>query len=105
MATKPGPEATIRAVPGVIYAPIERRARVAGTGIEVCKIVKTYRSVAESWERLQTAYGWLTADQLRAALTFYSLNSAFVEQSLEGDEQGALEKFWAEHPETRPPRR
>ena len=62
----------MRCVPGIIFVdgPIGRRARVAGTGLEVFEVIKVYRSVAEDWDRLKAALHWLTDDQLRAALTY-----------------------------------
>lgn len=105
MAAKPGASAAISPVPGIIYSPIEQRARLAGTGIDVFEVVKTFRSVGESRERLQAAYDWLTADQLRAALAFYELNRDFVEESLEQDEDDVLAEFWTAYPQSRPPRR
>ena len=62
----------MRRVPGIIFVdgPIGRRARVAGTGLEVFEVIKVYRSVAEDWDRLIAALHWLTDDQLRAAPTY-----------------------------------
>jgi uncharacterized protein (DUF433 family) len=97
--------ADITQVPGILFTPIERRARIQGTGIEVFEVIKSYRSVGENWEDLREAYHWLTEDQLRAALTFYAKNRAFVEASLEPDEIGAIEAFWEKYPQTRPPQR
>ena len=92
-------------VPGIIYAPIERRARVQGTGIEVFEVIKSYRSVGQDWERLRKVYHWLSDEQLRAALTFYAKNRPFVDARLAAEETPTLEEFWAQYPQTRPPQR
>ena len=80
----------ITQVPGIIYSPLEHRARIQGTGIEVFEIVYVYRSVGRSWEHLQRAFNWLTPEQLRATLTFAEKNPEFVNAELE-QQDAALE--------------
>lgn len=48
-----------------------RRARIAGTGIEVWEVIATYKGIAEDFVRLRQAYHWLTEQQLRAAVGYY----------------------------------
>jgi len=48
-----------------------RRARIAGTGIEVWEVIATYKGIAEDFARLRQAYHWLTEQQLRAAVGYY----------------------------------
>lgn len=61
-----------RRMPGIVFAngPAGRRARIAGTGIEVFQIVKTYRAVGEDREKLAEVYHWLAREQLDAALAY-----------------------------------
>ena len=63
----------MRRCPGIILAEgvSGRRARVAGTGIEVWEILANYQSLHQDFTRLQKAFHWLTADQLRSALGYY----------------------------------
>jgi len=48
-----------------------RKARIAGTGIEVWEVIAVYKSVEESFDRLKTTFHWLSEPQLRAALGYY----------------------------------
>ena len=61
-----------RQVPGIVFAdgPSGRRARIAGTGIEVFEIARTYRAVNEDRARLVATYDWLSARQIDAALSY-----------------------------------
>ncbi len=63
----------MRRVPGIIFAdgPTGRRARIAGTGLEVFELIGGYRSVGEDWDAFRDAYHWLDERQLRAALEYY----------------------------------
>lgn len=59
--------------PGIIFTvgTTGRRARIAGTGIEVWEVIATYKGVGENFTRLQKAYHWLTEQQLRSAIGYY----------------------------------
>ena len=48
-----------------------RRARIAGTGIEVWEVIATYKGVDKDFNRSQKAYHWLTGQQLRSAIGYY----------------------------------
>ena len=65
-------------VPGIIYDPVTRRARIAGSALEVWEVIDGYRSVGYDWSRLESAFDWLTSEQLRAAVTFANQNPEFV---------------------------
>jgi uncharacterized protein (DUF433 family) len=69
----------MRRVPGIVFAdgPCGRRARIAGTGLDVFEIIEGYQSVGKDLKRLRIAYHWLTPDQLQAALDYYA---AFPEE-------------------------
>lgn len=64
----------VQRVPGIIFAdgPAGRRARVAGTGIDVFEVIKGYHVMDDDWSRLTKAYHWLRRAQLRAGLKFYA---------------------------------
>lgn len=59
--------------PGIVFTEgtTGRRARIAGTGIEVWEVIATYKGVDEDFNRLQKAYHWLTGLQLRSAIGYY----------------------------------
>ena len=65
-------------VPGIVYDPVTRRARVAGTGLEVWEIINGYRSVGYDWERLEWSFDRLSRSQLQAAVTFANRNPQFI---------------------------
>lgn len=92
-------------VPGIVYDPIDDRARIQGTGIEVFEVMLIYQSVGNDWDGLRAACDWLTDGQLRAALAFAEVNPEHVQARLrrEAAVPQQLEKLWREYPITRPP--
>ncbi len=69
----------MKRVPGIIFAdgPAGRRARIAGTGLDVFEIIKAHQIMGNKRSRLDTAFHWLTCEQLDAALAYYA---AFPEE-------------------------
>jgi len=67
--------------PGIIFTEgvSGKRARIAGTGIEVWEMVATYRSVGEDFGRLRKSYHWLTVQQLKSALGYYNVYTAEID--------------------------
>lgn len=59
--------------PGIIFSEgvHGRRARIAGTGIEVWEVIAVYESLGKDFERLRTTFHWLSEPQLRIALGYY----------------------------------
>src|SRR6266540_1522499 len=54
----------LRACPGILFAdgPSGRRARIAGTGIDVWEVIEAYRGLGRKWARLRTTaskVGWI----------------------------------------------
>ena len=90
----------IRRCPGIIFAEGTRgrRARVAGTGIEVWEIIATYQSVKKDLKRLKKAYHWLSQEQLRAALGYYSAYPQEIDRQIEQNERWDKEKVRERHP-------
>ena len=82
----------MRRCPGIVFADgvSGRRARVAGTGLEVWEVISTYRSVDKDFSRLQKAYHWLTEQQLRTTIGYYT---AYREEI---DELITLNESWSE---------
>ena len=64
----------MRRCPGIVFSSgvTGRRARIAGTGIEVWEIVAQYKSLKRDQEKLSQAFHWLTKAQVKAALGYYA---------------------------------
>jgi uncharacterized protein (DUF433 family) len=79
----------MRRCPGILFAEgtSGRRARVAGTGIEVWEVIATYKSVKEDFKRLRKAYHWLSAEQLKAALGYYTVYPEEIGRLIKQNEQ------------------
>lgn len=75
MTTKPLSEAEkLARVPGIVFAdgPCGRRARIAGTGLDVFEVIGEYLQMNRSRARLARAFHWLTPGQRDAALAYYA---------------------------------
>ncbi len=90
----------MRRCPGIVFSEgiSGRRARVAGTGIEVWEIIATYRSVKKDLKRLKNAYHWLSQEQLRAALGYYSAYPQEIDGLIEQNERWNEEEMKMRHP-------
>jgi uncharacterized protein (DUF433 family) len=90
----------MRRCPGVLFArgTSGRRARVAGTGIEVWEIIATYKSVKQDFKRLKKAYHWLSPEQLRAALGYYSAYPEEIHRLIEENERWDEKKIGSRYP-------
>ena len=78
----------MRRCPGIVFADgvSGRRARIAGTGLEVWEVISTYRSVNQDFSRLQKAYHWLTEQQLRAAIGYYTAYREEIDEVIKRNE-------------------
>ncbi len=83
----------MRRCPGIVFADgvSGRRARIAGTGLEVWEVITTYRSVNQDFSRLQKAYHWLTEQQLRAAIGYYTAYREEIDEVIERNESWSRE--------------
>jgi len=90
----------MRRCPGILFAEgtSGRRARVAGTGIEVWEVVATYKSLKEDFKRLQKAYHWLSGEQLKAALGYETIYPQEIDRLIEQNEQWNDEKLRERYP-------
>ena|SRR5579875_220357 len=93
-------------VPGIIFAdgPTGRRARVAGTGIEVFEIIEGYHQAGDDWGLLKQSFEWLSDEQLKAALAYYAAFPEEIDAWIRSNHE-PLEAFWQKHPYSRPPGR
>jgi uncharacterized protein (DUF433 family) len=90
----------MRRCPGILFAEGTggRRARVAGTGIEVWEVIAAYKSMKEDFKRLQKAYHWLSVEQLKAALGYYTIYPQEIDRLIEQNEQWDDEKVRKRYP-------
>jgi len=86
--------------PGIVFTDgtSGRRARIAGTGIEVWEVIGAYKSVGNDYDRLRKAYNWLTDQQLRAAVGFYQAYPEDAESLLERNDAVNAESVRKRHP-------
>jgi len=86
--------------PGIVFSEgvRERRARVAGTGIEVWEVIANYKSVDEDIERLHTIYHWLTEFQLKAALAYYWTYPQEIDHLIDQNENWTRESIQNKYP-------
>jgi uncharacterized protein (DUF433 family) len=93
----------MRRCPGILFAEgtSGRRARVAGTGIEVWEVIATFKSVKEDLKKLQKAYHWLSREQLKAALGYYMAYPQEIDQLIEQNERWNEERVRDRYPFTR----
>ena len=90
----------MRRCPGIIFGEgvSGRRAKVAGTGIEVWEIIAAYKSVGKGLKRLKKAYHWLSQEQVKAALSYYSAYPEEIDRLIERNESWTKRKIQERHP-------
>jgi len=95
----------MRRCPGIVFAEgtSGRRARVAGSGIEVWEIIAAYQSLKKDAGRLKKTYHWLSPEQLRAALAFYSAYPEEIDRQIEKNQRWNQEETRKRHPFMSPP--
>lgn len=86
--------------PGIVFTEgvSGKRARIAGTGIEVWEVVATYRSVGEDFERLSKSYHWLTVQQLKSALGYYRVYTSEIDAIIADNEALTPEEIRKRYP-------
>jgi uncharacterized protein (DUF433 family) len=92
----------MRRNPGILFVEgvSGRRARVAGTGIEVWEIVANYKTMGGNVNRLRKTYHWLSAEQLRAALGYYAAYPEEIDRLIEQNESWSQQEVKARYPAT-----
>ena len=95
----------MRRCPGILFAEgtSGRRARVAGTGIEVWEIIATCKSLNQDLKRLHRAYHWLSNEQIKAALGYYAAYPGEIDQLIQQNEGWNEEKVKDCYPFMRSP--
>ncbi len=90
----------MRRCPGIVFTDgvTGRKARVAGTGLEVWEIITTYIGVKQNVKRLQKAYHWLTEQQLRAAIGYYTVYGEEIDQQIKQNESWSKDTIIENYP-------
>lgn len=94
----------MRRCPGIIFTPgvSGRRARVAGTGIEVWEVIAQYKSVSRDQKLLQQAFHWLTPGQIKAAVGYYAAYHSEIDELIARNEQWTEDTLEKRHPALSP---
>ena len=94
----------LRRCPGILFAdgPAGRRARIAGTGLDVWEIIEAYRGLGKNITRLRKAYHWLSAPQLRAALGYHAAYPEEIDRLIARNAAWTKERLTEEHPTLSP---
>ncbi len=90
----------MRRFPGILFAagPAGRRARIAGTGLDVWEVVAVYRSVDRDTARLRAALPWVAEPLVRAALSYYAAYPDEIEGRIAANERWTLIELQNLHP-------
>lgn len=90
----------MRRCPGIVFAEgvSGRRAKIAGTGLDVWEIVVTYKSVEQDLKRLEKAYHWLTQQQLKSALGYYRLYRQEIEDLIARNKSWTSKRLFDHYP-------
>jgi uncharacterized protein (DUF433 family) len=78
----------MRRCPGIVFVNgvRGRKAKIAGTGLDVWEIIATYISVNNKFPRLRKAYHWLSDQQLKAAIGYYTAYRDEIDRLIEQNE-------------------
>lgn len=96
----------MRRAPGIVFAdgPTGRRAVVAGTGLDVWELVRTWQDSGKSFEETRANYPWLSEAQIRAAIGYYELYPVEIDARLERERSWTAERVRSELPFAKPRR-
>lgn len=85
----------MRKCPGIVFAdgPSGRRARIAGTGIDVWELIAAFKEMDENYGKLKDSYHWLGEAQLRSALSFYALYPEEIDEMMDRNERATAERI------------
>lgn len=90
----------MRRCPGIIIAdgPSGRRARIAGTGLDVWEVIATYKSLDRDLDRMHQAYHWLSDAHIRAALGYYAAYPEEIDRQIARNEAWTPDHLAGRHP-------
>lgn len=84
----------MRRCPGVTFAdgPTGRRARIAGTGIDIWEFIAMFKGLGENYDKLKKTYHWLSDQQIRSALSYYALYPDDIDEKITRNEDITQER-------------
>jgi uncharacterized protein (DUF433 family) len=90
----------MRRCPGIIFTQgiSGRRARVAGTGIEVWEVISQCKRLEGDEKQLKETFHWLTPGQIKGALGYYALYSDEIDELIARNEDWTEESLNERHP-------
>ena len=90
----------MRRVPGIVFSEgvSGRRARIAGTGVEVWEIIANYTHVNEDLKRLGKTYHWMTEQQLKSALSYWRAYPEEIDRLIAQNENWSKERTLERYP-------
>jgi uncharacterized protein (DUF433 family) len=79
----------MRRCPGITFAdgPTGRRAKIAGTGIDIWEFIATFKGLDENYDQLKDTYHWLSDQQIRSALSYYALYPDEIDEKITRNEE------------------
>ena len=79
----------LRRCPGITFAdgPTGRRAKIAGTGIDIWEFIATFKGLDENYDKLKDTYHWLNDQQIRSALSYYALYPDEIDKKITHNEE------------------
>ena len=85
----------MRRCPGITFAdgPTGRRARIAGSGIDIWEFIATFKGLGENYEKLKETFHWLSDHQLRSALPYYALYPDEIDEKITRNEDITQEQI------------
>jgi len=89
-----------RKCPGISFAdgPTGRRARIAGSGIDVWELIAAFKGLKEDYENLKNAYHWLSEQQIRSALSYYALYTKEIDDLIAKNEKITIDEIAKKFP-------
>jgi len=74
----------MRRCPGITFAdgPTGRRAKIAGSGIDIWEFIAMFKSMDENYDKLRETYHWLSDQQIRSALSYYALYPDEIDEKI-----------------------
>jgi uncharacterized protein (DUF433 family) len=90
----------MRRCPGVAFVdgPTGRRAKIAGTGIDIWEFIATFKGLGENYEKLKKTYHWLSDQQIRSALSYYALYPDEIDEKIIRNEDITQEQVFKRFP-------
>ena len=90
----------MRRCPGITFAdgPTGRRARIAGSGIDIWEFIAMFNGLGENYDKLKETYHWLTEQQIRSAFSYYALYPDEIDGKIASNKNITQEQVFKQFP-------